>query len=324
MLGQNLTPVGITDMLRAKERLSAAIPPSPLLSMEPLNLQLGGRVYLKAESLQPSGAYKFRGAYNKCAVLTERFGKDISVITASSGNHGLACALTAKRLGLHARVVVPVPTPQIKKDCIRDMGAELVEYGETYDESFREACRLSEETGAYYVHPVSDTEVLGAQGTIGLEILEQLPAVQQIVIPLGGGGLSSGIAYYVKQLRPDVRIVCVMPAGSAVYAESRRAGKLVELTECHSMADAVVRKTGEPFLFPYIEKYVDDIVTVQEDSIKIAVKWSALYAKLVLEGAGALPLAAVLEHQIDISMVTALVCSGGNIDLNTLLGALNS
>ena len=148
MLGQNLTPLEINDILKARERLAEAVPPTPLLSMEPLNLRLGGAVYLKAESLQPSGAYKFRGAYNKCAVLAERFGTDISVITASSGNHGLACALTAKRLGIRARVVVPVPTPRIKKDCIREMGAELVEYGETYDSSFREACRLSEEAGA--------------------------------------------------------------------------------------------------------------------------------------------------------------------------------
>ncbi len=322
MLGQNMTPLEINDILKARERLAEAVPPTPLLSMEPLNLQLGGAVYLKAESLQPSGAYKFRGAYNKCAVLAERFGTDISVITASSGNHGLACALTAKRLGIRARVVVPVPTPRIKKDCIREMGAELVEYGETYDSSFREACRLSEEAGAYYVHPVSDTEVLGAQGTIGLEILEQLPSVRQIVIPLGGGGLSSGIAYYVKHCRPDVRITCVMPEGSAVYAASRKAGKLVELASCASMADAVVRKTGEPFLFPYIEQYVDEIVTVRESSIRTAVKWSAVYAKLVLEGAGALPLAAVLERKIDISQAAVLVCSGGNIDLQVLWEAL--
>ena len=322
MLGQNLTPLEINDILKARERLAEAVPPTPLLSMEPLNLQLGGAVYLKAESLQPSGAYKFRGAYIKCAVLAERFGTDISVITASSGNHGLACALTAKRLGIRARVVVPVPTPRIKKDCIREMGAELVEYGETYDSSFREACRLSEEAGAYYVHPVSDTEVLGAQGTIGLEILEQLPSVRQIVIPLGGGGLSSGIAYYVKHCRPDVRITCVMPEGSAVYAASRKAGKLVELASCASMADAVVRKTGEPFLFPYIEQYVDEIVTVRESSIRTAVKWSAVYAKLVLEGAGALPLAAVLERKIDISQAAVLVCSGGNIDLQVLWEAL--
>lgn len=322
MLGQNLTPLEIRDILEARERLAEVVPPTPLLSMEPLNLRLGGAVYLKAESLQPSGAYKFRGAYNKCAVLAERFGTDISVITASSGNHGLACALTAKRLGIRARVVVPVPTPRIKKDCIREMGAELVEYGETYDSSFREACRLSEETGAYYVHPVSDTEVLGAQGTIGLEILEQLPSVRQIVIPLGGGGLSSGIAYYVKQRRPDIRIICVMPEGSAVYAASRRAGKLVELASCASMADAVVRKTGEPFLFPYIQQYVDEIITVGEASIRTAVKWSAVYAKLVLEGAGALPLAAVLEKKIDTAQAAVLVCSGGNIDLRVLREAL--
>lgn len=322
MLGQNLTPVQIEDVLRARERLSKTLLPTPLLCMEPLNIQFGRRLYLKAESLQPTGAYKIRGAYNKCAYLVERFGSGISVITASSGNHGLACAAMSKKLGIPVKVVVPVPTPQIKKDCIRSMGAELVEYGETYDESFQEACRISEQDGSYYVHPVSDTEVLGAQGTIGLELLEQLPSVQQVVIPLGGGGLSSGISYYIKQNRPDVQITCVMPEGSAVYAESRKAGKLVELKECHSLADAVVRKTGEAFLFPYLEKYVDRIVTVRESSIKTAIKDAALYAKLVLEGAGALPLAAVLEGQIDPSLTTVLICSGGNIDQKVLDDAM--
>lgn len=322
MLGQNLTPVQVEDVLKARDRLSKALLPTPLISMEPLNIQLGKTLYLKAESLQPTGAYKIRGAYNKCARLVEQFGNGISVITASSGNHGLACASVSQKLGIPVKVVVPVPTPQIKKDCIRSMGAELVEYGETYDESFQEACRLSERDGSYYVHPVSDTEVLGAQGTIGLEILEQLPSVQQIVIPLGGGGLSSGISYYIKQTRPDVQIICVMPEGSAVYAESRKAGKLVELQECHSLADAVVRKTGEAFLFPYLEKYVDRIVTVQESSIKTAIKNAALYAKLILEGAGALSLAAVLEEQIDPTPTTVLVCSGGNIDQRVLDDAL--
>ena len=323
MLGQNLQPVQVSDMLGAQERLSHAFAKTPLITMEPLNIRIGKRLYLKAESLQPTGAYKIRGAYNKCASLVEQFGTGISVITASSGNHGLACALTAKMLGICAKVVVPVVTPQIKKDCIREMGATLVEYGQTYDESFQEACRLSEEEHAYYVHPVSDTEILGAQGTIGMEILEQLPSVQQVVIPLGGGGLSSGIAFYIKQCRPDVHIVCVMPEGSAVYAKSRQAGRLVQLETCHSIADAVVRKTGEPFLFPYIESNVDEILTVQEHSIQSAIKTAALYGKLILEGAGALPLAAVLEHQINLDLETVLICSGGNLDESVLRSALS-
>lgn len=135
MLGQNLQPVQVSDMLRAQERLSHAFAKTPLITMEPLNIRIGKRLYLKAESLQPTGAYKIRGAYNKCASLVEQFGTGISVITASSGNHGLACALTAKMLGICAKVVVPVVTPQIKKDCIREMGATLVEYGQTYTDA---------------------------------------------------------------------------------------------------------------------------------------------------------------------------------------------
>ena len=322
MLGQNLTPLQLSDIFEARQRLPAEFSRTPLLSSELLNLRTQTKLYLKAESLQPSGAYKIRGAYNKCAHLLKQHGSQISIITASSGNHGMACALAATRLGIRARVVVPVPTPEIKKNCIRSMGAELIEYGETYDESFQKACQLTEQGDVYYVHPVSDTQVLGGQGTIGLELLEQLPSVQQVVIPLGGGGLTTGISYCLKQICPQIRIICVMPEGSAVYAESRKAGKLVELPHCASMADAVVRKTGEPFLYPYIESYVDEIVTVGEASIAAAIREAALYAKLTLEGAGALPLAAVQEGLVRNDLCTVLICSGGNIDQDSLKSLL--
>ena len=145
MLGQNLEPVQISDMIAAERRLRGVFPPSPLLSMAPLDQKLGYPVYLKAESLLPSGAYKFRGATNKITTLIEEYGPEIGIITASSGNHGMACALAASRLGISAHVVVPVPTPQIKKDSIRAMGAQLVEVGETYDESFLAACEMAEQ-----------------------------------------------------------------------------------------------------------------------------------------------------------------------------------
>ena len=156
--------------------------------------------------------------------------------------------------------------------------------------------------------------VIAGQGTIGLEILEQLPDVEQIVVPIGGGGLITGIALTMKTLKPSVKIYGVMPVGSAVYVESRRQGQLVTLDHCSSMADAVVRKTGEEYLYPYIEKYVDDIFTVTEDSIRQAVRTACLYGKLTLEGSGALALAALLEKKCPLSPGTVLICSGGNID----------
>lgn len=295
MLGQTLEPVLISDVIAAEKRLRKVFPPSPLLSMAPLNQELGEPVWLKAESLLPSAAYKFRGAVNKISTLMEEFGKDIQIVSASSGNHGMACALAASQLNIRSTVVVPKITPQIKKDYIRALGADLVESGEDYDGSFVIACELAEKNNLHYVHPVSDRYTVAGQGTIGLELLNQIPEVGTVVVPIGGGGLITGISFAMKTLKPSVHIIGVMPEGADVYAESRKRGHLVELERCGSIADAVVRKTGEPYLYPYIEQYVDDIFTVTEESIKKAIKMACIFGKLTLEGAAALPLAAALE-----------------------------
>lgn len=322
MLGQNLNPVSMAEVFQAREVIRKNVAATPLVSLETLNLEIGGRVYLKLENLLPAGAYKYRGALNKISSLMKEYGNDIKIITASSGNHGMACALAASSLGIEAVVVVPTVTPQIKKDCISSLGARLVEAGETYDGSFIEACRIAEEDHLYYVHPVADQKVLGGQGTIALELAEQLPDIDQIVVPLGGGGLISGISYTMKQIKPSVKIWGVMPEGSDVYVKSRKAGKLVELEQAASMADAVVRKTGESYLFPYIEQYVDELCTVSEQSLMQAIRTAAMYGKVTLEGAGALPLAAVLEGKCKLTDHTVLICSGGNIDRDLFLRCL--
>lgn len=324
MLGQILEPIQISDILAAKQRLRKEFPASPLLSIAPLDQKLGTHVYLKAESLLPSAAYKFRGATNKIKTLIETFGSDVHIVTASSGNHGMACSLAASRLGISATVVVPVHTPQIKKDYIRSLGANLLEIGETYDESFIAACELAEREKMFYVHPVSDRYTVAGQGTITLELLDQIPDLDQVIVPIGGGGLITGISFAMKQLRPSVKIIGVMPEGSAVYYVSRQAGKLLTLERCASMADACVRKTGEAYLYPYIEQYVDDIVTVTENSIRSAVKMACLYGKLTLEGAGAMPLASLLENKCQAVGKTVLICSGGNIDQEVLDACLKS
>lgn len=322
MLGQVLEPVQIADMIEAEQRIRKVFPASPLLSMALLNKQLGANVYLKAESLLPSAAYKFRGATNKITTLIEKYGPNIRIITASSGNHGMACALAAARLGIQATVVVPEPTPQIKKDCICALGAELVESGINYDISFLTACKLADEQKMYYVHPVSDRYTLAGQGTITLELLRQLPEVDQVIVPLGGGGLITGISYAMKHLKPSVKIVGVMPEDSAVYVESRKAGRLVTLDHASSIADACVRVGGEEYLFPYIEKYVDELVTVTEDNIRKAIKTACLYAKLTLEGAAAMALASLIEGKTTATDHTVLICSGGNIDQTVLEACL--
>lgn len=324
MLGRDTNPLTMADVIAAERKIHAVVPPTPLFSVETLNQQLGAKVYLKAESLQPSGAYKFRGATNKIASLMELYGKDIKIITASSGNHGMACALAGKTLGIQATVVVPEPTPMMKQNAIRSLGANLVVFGENYDASFAKACELSEKEHMYYVHPVADRFTASGQGTISLELLDQLPDVDQVIVPLGGGGLITGISFVMKALKPSVKVIGVMPEGSDVYVQSRKAGKLVELEKCYSMADAVVRKTGEDYLFPYIEQNVDDIVTVSEDTLKKAVKMACLYGKLTLEGAGALALASLLEGKCKATENTVLICSGGNIDQGLLEACLNA
>jgi threonine dehydratase len=324
MLGQRLDPVHISDFFRARERIRKVSGPTPLISVETLNIFLNNKVYLKAESLQPVGAYKFRGALNKCSCLIEKYGDNVNIITASSGNHGMACAYVAKTLGIKATVFVPEITPKIKIDSIKRLGAEIIVYGKTYDNTFIEACRMADEKGYYYVHPVSDADTVAGQGTISLELMEQLPDLDQIVVPIGGGGLITGISYAIKCLKPNVKVIGVMPENSCVYYESRKAGKLVEIDNPSSVADACVRKTGEEYLFPYIQKYVDDICIVKENSIKQAVKVLLLYGKLLLEGSGALPMAAALENQLDLSKKTVMVCSGANIDFNVLNDCLNN
>lgn len=324
MRGQNLESVNMQDLYDAKKRLEKCLKSTPLYTSQLLNIELGGNVWLKAENQQPTGSYKIRGAYNKCAHLKEIYGEGVSIITASSGNHGLSCAYAANLLGMSAKVYVPITTPKIKKKNIYALGAELAEYGETYDSSFIKACEETEaSTDKFYVHPVSDVDVVAAQGTIGLEILEQLDDVEQVIIPLGGGGLSSGIAFAIKTLKPSVNIISVMPEGSDVYVKSRAAGHLVTLENPHSIADAVVRKNGEQYLFPYIEKYVDEIRTVKEDKMMEAIKIAAVDSKIVLEGAGAMPLAAVLEDKSLLSKKTVLICSGGNIDVNLFKECIN-
>lgn len=317
MRGQNLRTVTVADLARAKMRLARYLPKTPLVTSELLNINLGAKVYLKLENLQPTGSYKIRGALNKSISLMEEYGEGVSTITASSGNHGLSCAYAGKLLGMKSKVYVPVTTPQIKKDSIRAMGAELVEIGATYDESFIKACEEAEASETLnYLHPVSDVDVVAAQGTIGLEILEQMEDVEQVIIPLGGGGMSSGIAFALKSMKPSVKVISVMPEGSDVYVRSRKAGKLVEIDNPHSIADAVVRRCGEEYLFPYIEEYVDDIITVSEESMKDAIKAASVYGKVTLEAAGAMPLAAVMENKDLLKKKTVLICSGGNIDVS--------
>lgn len=323
MLGLNQERVRINEVFAARRRLGEVISPTPIVSTELLNRKIGGKAYLKAECTLPTGAFKFRGAYNKIRRLTEEFGTGITVVTASSGNHGMGAAYASRLLGVRANVVIPVTTPLIKQRCINDLGARVILYGNGYEEAALEAYRLSDANGWYYAHSVADADVLAGQGTISLEILDQLPDAEQVVIPLSGGGLAGGVSFCLKTLAPHIKTVCVQPEHAAPYAASRCAGRRVTVSDPYSVADAVVRTCVDDYLYDYVESCVDEIVTVSEQAIMSAVGAGLLYGKLTLEGAGALPLAAALEEKLDLSKKTVMICSGGNIDGDVLQKCLD-
>lgn len=320
--GQRLEPATWADVQAAYRRISQRFGPSPLFTNEFLKGSLGERVLLKAESLLPTGAFKLRGAYNKISCLREA-GEVTSVVTASSGNHALGVSLASRWLGITATVCVPRTTPEVKKSNCRSLGAEVVEAGEIYDEAYAKAKELCEQHAMYYVHPVADTDVVAGQGTIAMEILKQKEDVEQIVVPLGGGGLVSGIAFAAKQIKPSVRVVAVQAAGSPLFYRSLQEGKPVDLETVSTIADGMASKKVEPYLWGMVQEYVDDVVVVAESSIAEAVRTALLEGKLLLEGAGAAATAAVLEGQVSHELNTVVIASGANIDPALLTRILN-
>ncbi len=319
--GQRQDTVTWEDVKRAESRLAGRVGPSPLVSIEFLNMLAGRTVWIKAESLLPTGAFKLRGAYNKIASLTEQYGR-ADVITASSGNHALGVSFASQALGRRAVVYIPTVTPEAKKDNCRKLGATVVEVGEIYDEAYAAAGAACAEGDSYYVHPVADTDVVAGQGTIAVEIAEQLPDVQQLVVPLGGGGLVSGIAFAAKAIDARIRVVAVQAEGSPLFKRCIDAGELVELETVDTIADGMACKRAEPFLYEMVQRFVDEVVVVPERMIRYAMQVAAQHAKLVLEGAGASALGAVLNGQIKQHLNTVVIASGGNVDMTRFLAVL--
>ncbi len=279
---------------------------------------LGKNVYIKAENLQLTGAFKLRGAYNKIRSLTPDEASR-GVIACSAGNHAQGIAWSAAKLGIRSIICMPAGAPISKVEATRGYGAEVVLVPGVYDDAAREAQRLTEEHGYTFAHPFNDPLVIAGQGTIGLEILEQLPDVEQIVVPIGGGGLISGIAFAVKHLRPECRIVGVQAAGAASMYLSRHAGRPTVLRSVSTIADGIAVKTPGDLTFSLCQRYVDEIVTVGEDEIASAILALMEGQKTVAEGAGAVPVAACMFGKVDTSeKKTVCVVSGGNVDVTTL------
>ncbi len=280
--------------------------------------KIGKNVYIKAENLQMTGAFKLRGAYNKmCSLSKEEASR--GVIACSAGNHAQGIAYSAAKLGIEAVICMPAGAPISKVEATRAYGAHVVLVPGVYDDAAAEAARLQEEKGYTFAHPFNDPYVIAGQGTIGLEILEQLPEVEQIVVPIGGGGLISGVALAVKTCKPGCRIIGVQAAEAASMYVSRLNGQAMELNSVATIADGIAVKRPGDLTFRLCEKYVDEIVTVSEEEIACAMLQLLEGQKTVAEGAGATTVAAAMFGKIDTTKrKTVCLVSGGNVDVTTL------
>jgi len=285
----------------------------------PLNpaANIGPNVYIKAENLQMTGAFKLRGAYNKMSSLTpEQAAK--GVIASSSGNHAQGIAYSATKLGIRSIICMPAGAPISKIEATKNYGAEVVLVPGVYDDAAAKVNELVKEHGYIFAHPFNDPYVIAGQGTIGLEILEQLPEVEQVVVPIGGGGLISGIATAIKSLKPSCKVIGVEAAGAASMFQSVNENEIIELKSVSTIADGIAVKKPGDLTFDLVRRYVDEIVTVKEDEIASAILALMEGQKTVAEGAGATTVAAVMFGKVDSSKKTVCVVSGGNIDVNML------
>ena len=276
------------------------------------------QIYLKTENLQVTGSFKLRGAYYKISQLSDEQ-RAAGILACSAGNHAQGVALAATRMGAKSVICMPDGAPISKVEATRALGAEVCLVPGAYDDAYEYARKLEQETHATFIHPFDDEEVIAGQGTIGLEILEQLGDVDAVVVPIGGGGLIAGVAYAIKALRPDVKVYGVQAENASAMAQSHHEHKLVSLDKVSTFADGIAVKHPGSLTFSLIEQYVDDIVTVTEDEIATAILALIEKQKLIAEGAGAVSVAAAMFGKLPIrgKRVVCLV-SGGNIDVNIL------
>ncbi len=282
------------------------------------NLSKKSEIYLKTENLQVTGSFKLRGAYYKISKLSDEQ-KKAGIIACSAGNHAQGVALASTQMGIKSVVCMPDGAPISKVEATKALGAEVKLVPGTYDDAYEEALRLQKETGATFIHPFDDDEVIAGQGTIGIEILEQIDDLDAVIVPIGGGGLISGVAYAVKQLKPDVKVYGVQAERAAAMEKSVKQGKIITLDGVSTFADGIAVKHPGNTTFNMISKYVDDIVTVSEDEIATAILTLIEKQKLIAEGAGAVSVAAAMFGKLPIEnkKVVCLI-SGGNIDVNIL------
>lgn len=309
------------EFMEARERLGTVIVKTKLIHSSVFSEETGNEVYIKPENLQRTGSFKIRGAYNKISKLTEEEKKK-GVIASSAGNHAQGVALAAQKLGIKAVIVMPKHTPLIKVEATRKYGAEVILSGEVYDEAFQKAKELQEKEGYIFIHPFDDEDVIEGQGTIALEVLEELPDADIIMVPLGGGGLISGVAAAAKMKNSQIKIVGVEPEGAASALKSIEKGKVTELKEASTIADgAAVKRIGN-IDFDYIKKYVDEIITVSDYELMEAFLLLVEKHKIVAENAGILSVAGLKKLKEKGKKIISIL-SGGNIDVLTISSMIN-
>ncbi len=281
-----------------------------------LSKQSGNRVYLKPENMQFTGAYKVRGAYYKLSTLTEEE-RQKGLITASAGNHAQGVAYAAQCYGVKAVIVMPTTTPLIKVNRTKGYGAEVILYGDVYDEACAHALKLAEEKGYTFVHPFDDPAVATGQGTIAMEIVKELPLVDIILVPVGGGGLATGVSTLAKLLNPKIRVIGVEPAGAACMQESLKNNKVATLQSVSTIADGTAVKTPGEKIFPYIQKNLDGIITVEDEELVVSFLDMVENHKMVIENSGLLTVAAIKHLDCRDKRVVSIL-SGGNMDVITM------
>jgi threonine dehydratase len=311
-------PVGLADVRSARDLLQGIVSPTPVAGSRALSELCGGPVWLKCENLQRTGSFKIRGAYTRLARLDEEQ-RARGVVAASAGNHAQGVALAAQMLGIEATVFMPERAAIPKVGATRGYGAHVHLVGETIEGSIAAATEFAERTGAVLVHPFDHPDVIAGQGTVGLELLEQVPDVRTVLVCTGGGGLIGGIAAAVKAQRPDVAVVGVQAEGAAAWPASLAAGRPVALESMRTIADGIAVGRPGDVTFPQVAALVDEILTVDEDALSRALLHCLERAKLLVEPAGAAAVAALLQHPRRFATPAVAVLSGGNVDPLVLL-----
>ncbi len=290
--------------------------PTKLVYSEFFSEQTGGKIYFKPENMQYTGAYKVRGAYYKISTLSEEE-REKGLIAASAGNHAQGVAYAAEKFGCKATIVMPSVTPLIKVNRTKSYGADVILHGDVYDESYEYAVELAKEQGLSFIHPFDDLDVVAGQGSIAMEIIQELPTVDYIIVPVGGGGLITGVATLAKMLNPKIKVIGVEPAAAASMTLALESGEPVELPSADTIADGTaVKKVGEK-IFPYAQKYIDQMLTVEDDELVGAFLDMVENHKMIVENSGLLPVAAL--KQLDLKGKKAVaILSGGNMDVITM------